>query len=200
TPQRPLAKLDRQVQEVAWSPDGRWLLLRTDDGAPGAGDIVGIRTSGDTTPVPLVADQFSEIHPTVSPDSRWIAYTSDESGAEEVSVRASPNPSAGRWQVSNGGGFQPRWSSDGRELYFGSGDRLLAAEIRTTHGFEVTGVKPVLSPAGFPTDRFHQTYDVLPGGQGLVFPRPWQTGPDAPGPTVVEAGDWLADVRARTRR
>jgi serine/threonine-protein kinase len=200
TPQRLLARLDRQVQEVIWSPDGRWLLLRTDNGAPGAGDIVGVRTSGDTTPVPLVADQFTEIHPTVSPDGRWIAYTSDESGIQEVYVRAFPATNAGRWQVSNGGGFQPRWSSDGRELYFGSGDRLMAAQIRTTQGFEVTELKLVLSAAGFSSDRFHQTYDVLPGGKGLLFPRPWQTGATAAAPTVVEAESWLADVRARTRR
>ncbi|MGN6392373.1 MAG: protein kinase domain-containing protein [Gemmatimonadales bacterium] len=199
-PQGPLARLDRQVQEVAWSPDGRWLLLRTDNGAAGAGDIVGVRTSGDTTPVPLVADQFSEIHPTVSPDGHWIAYTSDESGTQEVYVRAFPGTTAGRWQVSNGGGFQPRWSSDGRELYFGSGDRLMAAELRTGHEFEVTRLRTVLSSAGFPSDRFHQTYDVLPGGQGVVFPRPWQTGPGAAAPTVVEVENWLADVRARTRK
>jgi len=199
TPQRLLATLDRQIQEVTWSPDGRWLVLRTDNGAAGAGDIVGVRTSGDTTPVPLVADQFTELHPTVSPDGHWIAYTSDESGTQEVYVRAFPGTTTGRWQVSNGGGVQPRWSPDGRELYFGSGDRLLAAEIRTTNGFEATAVKSVLNPAGFPSDRFHQTYDVLPGG-GLLFPRPWQTGSAAAAQTVVEVENWFADVRARTRR
>jgi Tol biopolymer transport system component len=201
TPQRLLARLDRQVQEVTWSPDGRWLVLRTDNGAAGAGDIVGVRTSGDTTPVPLVADQFTELHPAVSPDGRWIAYTSDESGTQEVYVRAFPATTAGRWQVSNGGGVQPRWSSDGRELYyFGSGNRLVAAQTRTTHGFEVTELKPVLSAVRYPADRFHQQYDVLPGGKGLVFPRPWGADPAAGAPTVVEAENWLVDVQARTRR
>jgi Tol biopolymer transport system component len=199
TPQRPLARLDRQIQEVAWSPDGRWLLLRTDNGAAGAGDIVGLRTSGDTAPVPLVADQFTEVHPTVSPDGRWIAYTSDESGTQEVYVRAFPATTAGRWQVSNGGGFQPRWSADGHELYFGSGNRLMAAQLRTTQGLEVTALEPVLSGVVFP-ERFHQVYDVLPGGKGIVFPRPWGANPAAGAPTVVEAENWLADVQARTRR
>jgi serine/threonine-protein kinase len=200
TPQRLLARLDRQIQEVTWSPDGRWLLLRTDNGAAGAGDIVGVRTSGDTTPVSLVADQFSELHPTVSSDGRWIAYTSNESGTQEVYVRAFPGTTAGRWQVSNGGGFQPRWSSDGRELYFGSGNRLVAAQIRATHGFEVTELKQVLSAAGFPSDRFHQSYDVLPGSKGLVFPRPYGADSAARAPAVVEAENWMADVQARTRR
>jgi Tol biopolymer transport system component len=200
TPQRPLARLDRQVQEVAWSPDGRWLLLRTDNGTAGAGDIVGVRTSGDTMPVPLVADQFTELHPTVSPDGRWIAYTSNESGTGEVYVRAFPGTTAGRWQVSNGGGVEPRWSSDGRELYFLGGDDLIAAQIRATHGFEVTELKPLLSAAGYLIEGFHQSYDVLPGGKGLVFRRPWGQDPALGTPTVVEAENWLADVRARTRR
>jgi hypothetical protein len=76
----------------------------------------------------------------------------------------------------------------------------MAAEIRTTHGFEVTGLETVLAAAGFSPDRFHQTYDVLPPGPGLLFPRPWQMGPGATAPTVVEAENWFADVRARTRR
>ena len=86
-PERRLVRLDRPVQEVTWSPDGRWLVLRTDDAARGAGDIVGVRTSGDTTPVPLLASGFTEMHPAVSPDGRWLAYTSNESGANEVYVR-----------------------------------------------------------------------------------------------------------------
>ncbi len=108
TPDRLLVRLTRQVQEVTWSPDGRWLLLRTDNGAAGLGDIVGVRTSGDTTPVPLVASPFTELHPTVSPDGRWLAYTSDESGANEVYVRPFPATTGGRWQVSNGGGGHPQ--------------------------------------------------------------------------------------------
>jgi hypothetical protein len=200
TPQRLLAKLDRQVQEVAWSPDGRWLLLRTDNGTAGAGDIVGVRTSGDTTPVPMVADQFTELHPAVSPDGRWIAYTSNESGVQEVYVRSFPGPTGGRWQVSNGGGFQPRWSTDGRELYFGSNDRLIAAHIQTARGFEVTDLKPLFSGAEFAPDRFHQSYDVFPAGKGFLFPRPRQPGQAAAAPTVVEAENWFAEVRARTKR
>jgi hypothetical protein len=64
----------------------------------------------------------------------------------------------------------------------------------------VTELRPVLSPAGFSFERFHQTYDVFPGRKGLLFPRPWQAGPAAAEPTVVEAENWLADVRARTQR
>ena len=91
-------------------------------------------------------------------------------------------------------------SADGRELYFGRGNRLMAAQLRTTQGFEVTKLEPVLSGVVFPPDRFHQVYDVLPGGKGIVFPRPYGSDPAAGAPTVVEAENWLADVQARTRR
>ena len=77
---------------------------------------------------------------------------------------------------------------------------MIAAQIRATHGFEVTQLKTVLSAAGYPSDRFHQSYDVMPGGKRLVFPRPWGTDPAAGAPTVVEAENWLADVQARSRR
>jgi hypothetical protein len=72
--------------------------------------------------------------------------------------------------------------------------------VRTTRGFEVTALEPVLSRVVFPSDRFHQVYDVLPAGKGIVFPRPWGADPAAGAPIVVEAENWLADVQARTRR
>src|SRR5690348_4195400 len=116
-----MARLDRAAQEVTWSPDGHWLVLRTDNGTAGAGDLVGVRVGGDTTPVPLVATGFTEQEPAISPDGRWLAYASNESGANEVYVRPFPATTAARWQVSTGGGEAPRWSSDGRELYFYDG-------------------------------------------------------------------------------
>lgn len=63
---------------MAWSPDGQWIVLRTDDTGPGAGDIVAVRLSGDTTPVPLAASPFTELHPAISPNGRWLAYSSNE--------------------------------------------------------------------------------------------------------------------------
>jgi serine/threonine-protein kinase len=198
TPDRLLARLDRQVQEVIWSPDGRWMVLRTDNGAAGAGDLVGIRTSGDTTPVPLVASGFTELHPAVSPDSRWLAYTSNESGANEVYVRPFPATTGGRWQVSNGGGTQPRWSPDGRELFYvDASQRLIAAQIRPGPTFEVTELKPLFDASGFSVDAFHQSYEVLPGGLGFAFLRQRQSNQTATAPPVVLVENWFADLRAR---
>jgi serine/threonine-protein kinase len=196
-----LARIDRQVQEVAWSPDGRWLVLRTDNGAAGAGDLVGVRTSGDTTPVPLVASEFTELHPAVAPDGRWLAYASNESGTNEVYVRPFPATSGARWQVSNGGGQAPVWSRDGRELYFVDGQGgLVAAQVRAAATFEVGELRPLFDALGFTLDAFHQTYDVLPGGRGFLFLRERRTGQAASAPAIVYAENWFADLQARAAR
>jgi Tol biopolymer transport system component len=197
-PDHPLVRLDRQIQEVGWSPDGRWLLLRTDNGAAGAGDIVGVRTNGDTTPVPLVATPFTELHPAVSPDGRWLAYASNESGTNEVYVRPFPSTTGGRWQVSNGGGIEPRWSGDGRELYYLDGtSHLVAAEIRKSPTFDVAELRPLFDASRFAIDIFHASYEVLPGGRGFIFARQRATDHGAVQPAVVQAENWFADVRAR---
>ena len=201
TPDRRLVRLDRPVQEVTWSPDGRWLVLRTDDAARGAGDLVGVRTSGDTTPVPLLASGFTELHPAVSPDGRWLAYTSNESGANEVYVRPFSAGNGARWQVSNGGGLEPRWSPDGRELYFLDGTRLVAVPVRATStGIDTGDPRPLFDASGFSIDIFHTSYEVLPDGRGFIFARPRETGRPAAQAALVQAEDWFADVRAKVGR
>jgi serine/threonine-protein kinase len=198
TSERLLVRLDRPVQEMTWSPDGRWLVLRTDNGAAGAGDIVGVRTSGDTTPVPLVASPFSELEPAISPDSRWLAYTSNESGSDEIYVRPFPGTDAARWQVSTGGGQYPRWSPDGHELFFlDRNSQLVAAELRPGTTFEVTELRRLFDASGFVNPGFHQNYDVLPGGRGFLFMRAKLTGQQATTLPIVQVENWFADIKAR---
>jgi len=197
---RLLARIDRPIQEVTWSGDGAWLVVRTDNGTAGLGDLVGIRTSGDTTPVPLVATEFTELHPAVSPDGRWLAYTSNESGANEIYVRPFPGTSAGRWQVSNGGGTQPQWSADGRELFFLDGNlRLTAAQIQAAPAFVVLRLQQLFDASGYNIDPFHQSYAVIADGQSFLLTRPrLGAGQAAPGVVLVE--HWFDDLRARLKQ
>jgi eukaryotic-like serine/threonine-protein kinase len=198
---RLLARVDRPVQEVAWSGDGQWLVLRTDNGAAGAGDLVGVRLGRDTTPVALVATQYSEYHPAVSRDGRWLAYTSNESGALEVYVRPFPGTSDGRWQVSNGGGSQPRWAPDGRELfYLDAAGRIVAAQVRTVPGFAVGRLEPLFETSALLLDAFHQSYEVTPDGRSVIFLRPHTTGRAAATPRLVVAEHWLDELGDRLRQ
>jgi len=198
---RPLARLDRQAQEATWSRDGRWIVMRTDNGTTGAGDLVGVRTSGDSTPVPIVASPFTELHPALSPDGRWIAYASNESGINEVYVRPFPTASGGRWQVSNGGGFEPRWSPDGRELfYLDVGGRLIAAQVQSTPTFAVGGLMPLFDVSKFVVDAFHQSYDVTPDGRFFVFANPRRQAAGSRGPQLVWVDHWFRDLRARLKQ
>jgi tRNA A-37 threonylcarbamoyl transferase component Bud32/WD40 repeat protein len=192
-PERLLGRIDRQIQEVAWSPDGRWLLLRTDNGATGAGDIVGLHTSGDTTPVPLVATSFTELNPAVSPDGRWLAYASDESGVAEVYVRPFPNTDGGVQQVSIGGGYSPVWSPSGRELfYLDAGAHLVAAQIRQTPLFAVERRITLFDASGYVSSSFHQSFRVGPDGT-FLFVRSREAGGDRT-PKLVWVEHWFSDL------
>ena len=197
---RLLVRLDRQLQEAVWSRDGRWIVTRTDNGAKGAGDIVAVKL-GDTTQVPVVASPFSELHPALSPDGKWLAYASNESGTNEVYVRPFPEPGGGRWQVSNGGGSQPVWSPDGRELFFlDAGAHLTAARVQTTPTFAVAGLTQLFEASGYVLDAFHQSYDVTPDGQAFIFARLRRVGAGLRAPQVVWADHWFTDLEARLKQ
>jgi serine/threonine-protein kinase len=96
------------------------------------------------TPEQFLKSSFSDQLPSFSPDGRWLAYQSNESGKDEVYVRAFPPPSSGqggRWQISNSGGTAPRWSRNGHELIYGSGDQIMAASY-TVKGDTFVADKP----------------------------------------------------------
>jgi serine/threonine-protein kinase len=94
-------------------------------------------------PRPILNDpDHAEAGPALSPDGRWLAYGSDESGRDEVSVRPFPDVERARFPVSTDGGMSPVWSRDGTELFFRSGDRkMMAARISTERDFQVVSVE-----------------------------------------------------------
>jgi serine/threonine protein kinase len=99
--------------------------------AGGGYDLVTIPLAGDRKPHAFLASPFNEVQGRLSPNGRWIAYASDESGRFEVYVRPYPSGN-GQWPISSGGGMQPEWRGDGKELFFISGDgHLMAAEVTT---------------------------------------------------------------------
>ena len=162
--------LETFVNQALWSRDGQWLVYRT--GRVDDLDIFARRTSGDTTSIPIAAATgVNEHSPTLSADGRWIAFVSDKSGAWEVYVRPFPNAASGEWQVSEGGGTEPRWGPNSRELFYKRGAELISAAVSASPNFTV-GRRQAL----FPIDEyfnfsFHPTYDVTPDGRNFVMIR-----------------------------
>jgi Tol biopolymer transport system component len=125
-----------------WSRDGR-LIVFTEDDPKTKLDLWVLPVDGEPgrKPVPVLHSEFDELHGQLSPDSHWMAYTSDETGQREVYVR--PFPSAvGQWKISIAGGGQPRWRGDGKELFFVGGDgKMMAVAVKA-----VAGPKPIFEP------------------------------------------------------
>jgi serine/threonine protein kinase len=130
------------------SRDGQWLVAETVNRTTRSRDIVALSVGTDTVAMPLIATPAGEADPRISPDGRWLAYTSDVSGRREIYVRTFPNVDDGIWQVSIDGGRAPEWSSSGRTLYFitPGNDALLAAEVGGTTSFTRGMPRPVITP------------------------------------------------------
>ena len=125
-----------------WSADGRFILFDQAGGNDGT-DIWVLPLFGDGKPYALLQTPFSEFQGHFSPDGRWFAYTSNESGKSEVYVQSFP-PSGGKWQVSTGGGAQPHWRGDGKELFYIAADRkLMAVGVAAGSNFDPGAPKPI---------------------------------------------------------
>src|SRR6266576_2914679 len=186
------------LYNARWSPDGKWLLFQTDIATPGAGDILGIRPGIDTAPVPVVATTFTEMSPAFAPNGRWLAYSSNETGADEIYVVPFPNTGAGKRAISAGGGTEPLWSHRGNELFYrdASGD-LVAVEVHTNPTFSLGRSVALFPAAGFSSLRFIPQYAVALDDRRFLMIRPLQTG--APDKLIV-VENWFEELRTKSRK
>ncbi|UCC25238.1 MAG: protein kinase [Gemmatimonadales bacterium] len=158
-----------------WLRDESALVTTADGLSPGSGPDIALIGNGGRGPVePLVATRFSEGWPAVSPDDRWLAFTSDRSGQFEVYVQPLAGD-GGLFQVSVDGGIEPLWSADGRELFYrtgaGAGSELVAAVIATDPEPSVVSRETLFSMADAATATPHVNYDVSPDGQTFAVVR-----------------------------
>jgi serine/threonine-protein kinase len=166
------------------------------------GDDISIATIGPSAETrPLLDSTFTESAPAISPDGRWLAYQSGESGRPEVYVRPFPAVGQGRWTISTGGGTEPRWAPNGRELYFldRSGGWttpgvLMSAPVKPGSTFihgQPTAVLKI--PPGASS-----AYDVGPDGRFLFhFQRAMRGGEKAPRQEIIIAQNWFEELKAR---
>jgi len=158
-----------------WLRDGTGLLTTASDVKPGTGtDIVLIKNGGRGPVEPIVVNQFQTEYPMPSPDGKWFAFVSNQSGEQEVFVR-SLDPRGAEVQVSQEGGNEPVWAPDGRELYYrGNVDghlKLMAAAIRTTPELEVVSHTSLFSVDDIVGATPHANYAISPDGKTFVMVR-----------------------------
>jgi Tol biopolymer transport system component len=169
-----LLKSDRVNIPEDWSRDGRFILFREIHPTTGS-DIWVLPMAGDARPQPYLQTRFGEMQARVSPDGRWVAYVSDESGQTEVYVQSFP-PSATKYQVSANGGLQPRWRADGKELFYLAGasvgprTTVTAVDVSESSGALTIGAqRPLFETAVRSKVRDRNTWDTTPDGQRFLI-------------------------------
>jgi serine/threonine-protein kinase len=197
-----LVSVERSVFEGMISPDGEWIVYRTDDVAAGSGDILARPISGDSSDVELIATAFEETSPALSPDSRWMAYSSNESGRKEIYVRPFPNVNDGRWQVSVNGGTEPLWAHSGRELFYWSrSGEMVAAQIETEPTFRV-GTRQVLfrdSTFVYAKNDDHRNYSVSLDDRRFILSRPVEVAEITSEGELILIENWLEELKERVQ-
>jgi serine/threonine-protein kinase len=178
------------IREAVFTPDGRAVVYRSDS-PDNSRDIYLLPLAGERKPIPLLVTADDDKEPRVSPDGRWLAYVSNQSGREEVYVRPLMS-AAGRVAVSTGGGGEPLWSPDGKRLYYRVGIALMAATLATSPTLAVTS-RQTLFEAPFITDLYHPNYEVTRDGKGFIMLRPVEQNRQ-----LVMVVNWLQELRQRT--
>jgi Tol biopolymer transport system component len=202
TDEQPLLVNTQEKWLYDWSRDGRFILYGVfADPKTTGGDLWTLPLTGDRTPFPVAQTSFEEFGGQFSPDGRWLAYASNESGRAEIYVRPFPSP-GGKWQVSTAGGNQPRWRRDGKELFYVAPDnRLMAVPLGLAADTSavVVGEPMVLFPTrlasgagiGPPGSIFAAQYDVATDGRFLMN----VAVEEATAPPITIVQNWLAALK-----
>lgn len=180
------------------SPDGAWVILR--DGAAQGFDVTRLSLSNDHRVEPLVHTAFSEQNGEVSPDGRWLAYQSNDSGRAEIWVRPFPDVNGGRWQVSPGGGFQPLWGPDGRELFYrDSTAAVMRVGIERGPGWAATTPTRMFAAGQYffgAGEAFGRGYDISRDGRRFLMIKDVTPDPSS-APTIVVVQNWFEELRQK---
>ena len=180
----------------AVSPDGR--LFAFSLAVPGAGELWTVQLRGPPAATRYFANGFNLAHPTLSPDGRWMAYDSDESGRVEVYAQSYPNPSLKRWKVSPANGSEPMWTRGGRELVYRKGDSMMTVSVDLQNGRSSAPRAlfggPYPDSPGWTRPR---SYDVSRDGERFLLTK---LPAEQSRPRINVVLNWFAELRSKVPR
>jgi len=161
---------DIRLDEIAFDPLGRFTLFRTEGVGEGSRKLLVLRNGVDTVPRLLLRSTADNFAMTLSPDGQWLAYVSSESGIPEVYVRPFPSVDSARFAISVGGGIEPLWRRDGKELFFrNSRGSVYATTVTTGRHFEHEQPHLLFSVDGVRVEAYFRSYDIHPDGKRFLM-------------------------------
>jgi serine/threonine protein kinase len=195
----------------SWSIDGKVLLLwelvvfPQKPASAFQTDIAAMSMEGDHLVTPLLNRKFNEDHPKISPDGHWLAYSSNESGQNEVYVRPYPDVNkGGQWQISNNGGNSPLWSPNGRQIFYRKDNAVMAVPVETESRFD-SGKPDLLFQGEYISNRVGEVvlpmWDMHPDGKRFLMTKPAQATGDKPESAIPRkiniVVNWFEELKER---
>ena len=189
-----LAESAHELFPTSFSPNRAQILAYGE--VPGTADDIEVAVvDGDGQTTPLLQTVFSERNADLSPNGRWVAYESNESGQEEIYVRPYPEIDSGRWQVSTGGGTQPLWARSGGELFYRNGAALMAVPIEANPNFSA-GTPEVLFEGSSFVGLGGRTYDVSRDDERFILIKE-DSGDTSAARQLIVVQNWFEELRQR---
>jgi serine/threonine-protein kinase len=177
------------------SPDGKLLVL-TNYETESRGDIWLVSLEANHEAKPFLKTPFNEREGKISPDGRWIAYASDESGSDEVYVQALGG-AGGKWQISTEGGFAPLWARSGSELFYRNGDKVMAVSYAGKPEFSPSPPRTLFEGHFEMHPRREGIYDISPDGKRFLMVK--SAGAEAGLSQLHVVVNWFEELKARVR-
>ncbi len=159
-----------RLDEIGFDPLGRYILLRSEGSGIGSRYLMAFRPGVDSVPRTLLRSGGDNFAMTLSPDGQWLAHVSSESGVSEVYVRPFPNVDSARFAISVGGGIEPLWRRDGKELFFrNTRGGVFAVPVTIGRHFEHGSPQLLFTSNDISFQEFYRSYDIHPDGKRFLM-------------------------------